>query len=199
MHKYILIIFIMLSFNAYPQSDTTIDITDELKKIIKEKKDIKQHINDKKILEDKKNIINWDILLLNAISYNDISSDIEYLIENGADVNYTTKKGDTVLMWACGEIDIDNTSDKILKNRKSVIEILLKKGANLNSQSKSNGYTPIMFAIENKNFPLDLIIPLINGSDVNILNNQKENYINVAVRNQRNDLIEYYINNIKKK
>lgn len=61
---------------------------------------------------------------------------IKYLLDNGGDINYKNKFGETFFMYAS-----KSSTD---------IEYLIKKGANINNQSL-NGETPLIWAIKDEN------------------------------------------------
>jgi len=98
---------------------------------------------------------------------------IKHLIDSGADANKTIKKyKSTALMSACIENDekvalllVNHTKDldaqsndgdsplldAVNNNMINVVELLLKKKANVNIQNITNGITPLMIACANEN------------------------------------------------
>ena len=76
----------------------------------------------------------------------------KYLIDHGANVNSHNPWGETPLHWAAND------------NNKKVVEILLKKGANVNCASDTLKITPLMYAAEKGN--KDIITLLLkSGAD----------------------------------
>lgn len=90
---------------------------------------------------------------------------IKYLIENGADINYKNKYGETFFMYAC-KSSID-------------IEYLIKQGANINTQSL-NGETPLIWSIKDEN-DTNVRILLENDADVKLETVEHKNAFQIAL------------------
>lgn len=84
---------------------------------------------DKPITKDTKHT-----LLMRAVFSTNVNS-VQYVLGKGADVNVVTGKGETALTIA------------IQKNQMEIINILLDKGANVNTFNPKNGLRPIDLAI----------------------------------------------------
>lgn len=70
---------------------------------------------------------------------NDHLAIVEYFVENGVDIDYKNKNGETALMGAS------------MYDNPQIVEYLIKKGASLNERSHTSGKTALMFASEKGN------------------------------------------------
>lgn len=96
-------------------------------------KSLIEHSNDKSKLINTENIQGETPLILFSNFSDDI---IKYLIDNGGDINYKNKFGETFFMYACiSSLDIT---------------YLINKGANINNKS-SIEETPLIWAIKDSN------------------------------------------------
>lgn len=91
---------------------------------------------------------------------------MKLLLEKGADVNLKNKSNMTALTIA------------VIANKVGAVKLLLKNNANVNVVSTLNNQTPLMFALQNKNFP---IIKMLKEKDVDI--HAKDSYGNTALLN----------------
>lgn len=76
------------------------------------------------------------------------------LLRNGADVNITDNSNKTPLHYAC------------IRDNESVVLSLVKHNANVNIQCEVNNWTPIFFAVRNKNLKIVKLL-LEKGADIN--------------------------------
>ncbi|MEQ8222355.1 MAG: ankyrin repeat domain-containing protein [Candidatus Eremiobacterota bacterium] len=77
---------------------------------------------------------------------------IKFLLDNGADINAKTNRGDTVLFIA------------VIKGNKDIIELLINKGANLELGDKS---TPLFTAAYNNNLEIASLL-IDRGANIDI-------------------------------
>jgi ankyrin repeat protein len=112
------------------------------------------HVKDKPKFINKENREGETALILFANSSDNI---IKYLIENGGDINYKNKLGETFFMHAC----------------KSSFDIsyLITKGADIDNQSKI-GETALMWAIKDEN---DTKVKILLDKNANILLETRDN------------------------
>ncbi|WP_191014196.1 ankyrin repeat domain-containing protein [Treponema zioleckii] len=112
-----------------------------------------------------------DTPLLSAVdNYNDYHTDgkldtriIDFLLKNKADVKVKNNMGITILFYLC----------KAKKPEIDLVKRLIKLGAPLNTPSDYS-YSPLTYALENKNIELARIL-IESGADVNLKDN-RENY-----------------------
>lgn len=110
-----------------------------------------------------------------AISGN--SQNLDFLLEQGIDVNYHHDQGFTVLIEAVGENDI------------ATVQKLLKKGADVNLKTTNFwGGTALMKAAENGNEEIVRLL-LEHGADVNVLDNYKEAALVYAVKKGHENIV----------
>ncbi len=97
---------------------------------------------------------------------------VEFLIDNGVEVNVKDKEGNTPLIKACNGNNI------------SIIRKLLKAGAKVNVKN-NKGETPIIVVAKNNG--LSLVLPMLveAGADINERNEYGENIITAALRSER--------------
>jgi ankyrin repeat protein len=90
---------------------------------------------------------------------------IKYLLDNGGDINYKNKYGETFFMYAC----------------KSSIDItyLIKHGANINNQSL-NGETSLMWAIKDEN-ETNVKLLLDNNANIKLETIEHKNAYQIAL------------------
>lgn len=90
---------------------------------------------------------------------------IKYLLDNGGDINYKNKYGETFFMYAC-----KSSTD---------IEYLIKQGANINTQSL-NGETPLIWSIKDEN-DINVRILLENNANVQLETIEHKNAYQIAL------------------
>jgi len=90
---------------------------------------------------------------------------IKYLLDNGGDINYKNKYGETFFMYAS-----KSSTD---------IEYLIKKGANINNQSL-NGETPLIWAIKDEN-DTNVKILLENNANLTFETTEHKNAYQIAL------------------
>ena len=97
---------------------------------------------------------------------------VEFLIDNGVEINVKDKEGNTPLIKAC------------YGNNISIIRKLLKAGAKVNVKN-NKGETPIIVVAKNNG--LSLVLPMLveAGADINERNEYGENIITAALRSER--------------
>lgn len=126
------------------------------------KKDIKSGI-------DINSVDNFNDSLLNHACHNDQFDIVQFLIENGADINYVkiTDINHTPLMLAC------------LIGSLKIVKFLIKNRANVNFKNNNfHNRTALICAIESDKINLELILFLLkNKADIFDLNIQNYNRI----------------------
>jgi len=95
----------------------------------------------------------WGVTALMAAVEKGYEDIINFLLEEGADIEAKNNKGQTALMRA------------VLVENQSIVDLLLSKGANVNVKDNL-GITPLMYAVETENKDIvDLL--LSKGANVN--------------------------------
>lgn len=113
---------------------------------------------------------------------------VEYLIDNGADVNAVSTDNYTALHFMAKSTNF------------AMAKLLIKKGADLNKKDKS-GNTPIFYTIKKTNTQM-LKLLIDNGADINIKNKFGYTPLVFAITKQNTPIAEMLINkgaNIKVK
>ncbi|OUM58897.1 hypothetical protein PIROE2DRAFT_64118 [Piromyces sp. E2] len=106
---------------------------------------------------------------------------VEYLIENGADIDKGNNTGDTPLIISCK------------KGNDNIVNYLINNGANINKENE-DGDTPLMIAFNKENE--DLIETLIeNGADVDVENKKGDIPLIIACQKNNEDMVDYLIEN----
>ncbi len=113
------------------------------------------------------------------------AEDVERCLNQGAKVSdKILPNGLTPLHWAAR-----------CTKHKEVIEILLKKGAEINVPERT-GLTPLHWAVQNPNIPVEIVdIMVQNGGDIHVrTKNTKSSLIETAIRNAtKGDVLKYLI------
>ncbi|HEX4922397.1 MAG TPA: ankyrin repeat domain-containing protein [Candidatus Bathyarchaeia archaeon] len=112
-------------------------------------------------------------------SYLGQKGSVEYLTENGADVNAIAKDGSrfTPLTGAASQ------------NHNEIAKILVKKGAVVDHQYEG-GFTPLMHACAAGNIELVTLL-LENGANPNAKNSEGKTPLSFALEKSNNDLADY--------
>jgi len=105
---------------------------------------------------------------------------INFLLENGADINKLDGYGNSLLFSA-----IKNNNIKLIK-------FLLKKNANINFQNKYT--TPLMLAIKMKNIELVKIL-LKNGANINFQDKNLNTPLILAIKMKNIELVKILLKN----
>lgn len=134
-----------------------------------------------------------------AITINNISI-INYLLNNGADIEHHDTSGNSPLMYAIGIRDlnviklllkrganpnsVNNNGksvliDAILKSDVSIVELLIKNGVDINRYD-NNQEIPLMYAVYHGNVEITKLL-LENGADIKAVNNNLESIMNYAL------------------
>jgi ankyrin repeat protein len=163
-----LLLLLLLSVNGvFAQSSSSFDIARKGK------------ISDIKFLFEKdKNIVNAiddnGTSMLILACYRGNHEVAQFLIDNGADLNYVSKNG-TALM-AC-----------VVKNELSLVDALLKKKANVDLADE-NGITALIFAVQLKNVPM--VKKLVNsGANAGLKCKQEKTAFEYAVFSNNEEII----------
>jgi ankyrin repeat protein len=131
---------------------------------------------------------------------------VEFLLKSGADVNSSSKYGDTPLSLAARNHEL-NVATLLLRNNAKVnsrddggwtplhkatskcdlemAELLLSNGANPNLKSTDTGGTPLHLAVECKKAMVELLIT--KGADAKLKNSNGDTALDLAT-----DLADYY-------
>ncbi|ORX87163.1 ankyrin, partial [Anaeromyces robustus] len=105
----------------------------------------------------------------------------QYLINNGANVNYENEKGLTPLIYA------------IHKENLKMIDLLISHHVEIDKKNKNDGTTSLMYAINSQK--MEIIEALVNnGFSLNEKDNKGETALFYAVRVKNFKIIEYLIN-----
>ena len=92
---------------------------------------------------------------------------VDFCIKHGVDINATDNSGDTALIMACSDSDVN------------VIKKLLDNGANINMKNPLNGNTPLITATAKKY--VDVVKLLMeSGADVNARNKLGKSALDIA-------------------
>ncbi len=112
----------------------------------------------KTIIKNGANIRTYDKKQMNALfvasNYNDNPKIVEYLLDNGFNINETNEFGNSAVLYAAGNSNIN------------VIKTLVARGADLNSTNNS-GSTTLMMASTSPNYMEMAKFLIENGVDVN--------------------------------
>lgn len=101
-----------------------------------ELQDVRMYITDKNMANATSTLTGWSLLM--NMSLRGKYDIVDYLISQGADVNYSCPLGWTALMLAC------------TNQHFNIVKLLISNGANVNAQA-TNGFTPVMFVMLNVN------------------------------------------------
>lgn len=113
------------------------------------------------------------LMLASRDGYPDI---VEFLIQNGADVNSVSRIGDTSLITVT-QNSIMNKDDQL-----NIVEQLIKAGANINFQDEY-GKTPLILATES-NSPKIVSKLLLSGADISVKDKHENTALDIAVSNE---------------
>ena len=80
---------------------------------------------------------------------------VKLLAENGANLDEKTNDGDTLLIKA------------IEKGNTEIVDLLIKKGANVELANEKDGWTPLVHAIVRANFKIVKLL-VDNGANINV-------------------------------
>lgn len=108
-------------------------------------------------------------LLLESVKYGNINN-ISKVIDRGVDINYIDLEGHSALSLA-----------SIFNNDPKVVELLVQKGASIDTRCGKGGFTPLMLACLNNENPMVVIKLLELGADTSIESNQGYNAIGATV------------------
>ena len=146
---------------------------------------------------------------------------IEYLINNGSDLNYISDDGNVPLSMALDLKNIEiikllinngsnindlNYSTKenclhisVLYGLKEIVEFVLKKYSNLIDSKNINGKTPLFYAVDVGNLEIIKIL-LNNGADIDIKQNDGLNVLIYAInyKNINVNIIKLFIQHYQK-
>ena len=100
---------------------------------------------------------------------------LDLLIKSGGDVNKKSEDYPIIYATQVGNVKI--------------AEYLLSKGANVNTQRVSDGYTPLMIALSERNQELVKIF-LEKGADVNSVNVNAKSVLDFAITEKNTEIIE---------
>lgn len=102
---------------------------------------------------------------------------IEYLISTGINVDFNEKNFVTPLMLACKNAQLET------------IALLLKKGANINAQTRKLQYTPIIYACKSHSYSTFKLL-VDNGANINITTKYKNTLLHIlSEENYQNILL----------
>ena len=107
---------------------------------------------------------------------------LKELLNSGADVNQKDDFGWTPLKAA---IDMHNAQ---------MIRLLCTNGAELNLIYRPEGWSPLTYAIEEKDCNLEIVRLLVdNGADINLLDGNGGNPFHEAISQQRKDIVDFFL------
>lgn len=107
---------------------------------------------------------------------------VNALLKKGANINAANEYGETALSNAL------NPLDQVVDIE--LIKILLGNGANVNTQSK-DGWTPLMKVAGNSDIDISVLkLILEKGANPNLTNKENENALDIAVYEERKDVVE---------
>jgi ankyrin repeat protein len=113
------------------------------------------------------------LMLASGDGYPDI---VEFLIQNGANVNYVSSSGDTPLI----KVAQNSIMDK--DDQFNIVERLITSGANVNYQDKY-GKTPLILATES-NSPNIVGKLLLSGADISVKDKDESTALDIAISNE---------------
>lgn len=114
---------------------------------------------------------------------------VKYFLEQGLDVNATTKLGVTPLMAACGTFPVNSFGDR---NPIPVVQTLLQAGAQINHQSK-RGFSAFLHAARNQDLSLAKYLHQ-HGADPTLTNQKGQNALILSSPFATAQTANYYIN-----
>lgn len=162
------LVIILLAFNAaFAQNNNSFDVArkgslSEIKLLFEKDKSVVNAIDD-----------NGTTMLILAC-YRGNKEVAQFLIDNGADLNYVSKNG-TALM-AC-----------VVKNESLLVDELLKKKTNLDL-TDANGITALMLAVQFTNF--EMVKKLVSaGANKALKCNQNKTAFEYAVFSNNEDIV----------
>ena len=117
------------------------------------------------------------LMLASGHGYPDI---VEFLIQNGADVNSVSSSGDTPLIKVA-QNSIMNKDDQL-----NIVEQLITAGANINFKGEY-GMTPLILATES-NSPKIVSKLLLSGADISVKDNNENTALDIAVSNEMTEI-----------
>jgi len=137
-----------------------------------------------KFIKSKGGIVYEDSLHMLAVNAFNVNLDmVNFMIDNGAKINFVEKKGYTPL------------HSVIINKNKNLLKILLDKKVDINPISLS-GNTPIHMVTKENNGDIGMLKSLINnGADVNTVNKLGQTPLYNAIMNNYIDVAEYLIAN----
>lgn len=125
------------------------------------------------------NFSDWDNKNILTIACNFYPNQLEEIISRGGNVNSIERYKTTGLMILCHKRDQT-------KN----IKLMIDKGCDVNFQDR-DGWTALMISVTRN---IDAFKILVECSDINIVNNNKENVLFILMRNPKLELIKLLLN-----
>jgi len=124
--------------------------------------------------------------LLNAVIRAD-KKEVKMLLENGADASTCNEDGWTGLMFASAKDHLIAASNQ--RDYHTVVEYLLKYGANIDAQSKDGGATALFIAVGNGNTH-EIRLLLEHGANVHIKTHTGETPLSFASNKGHTSIVE---------
>ena len=138
-------------------------------------KDSISHLKNSNLLDEKFEVEDKNLLLLSLIFKNtDIA---KILIDCGANAEISDFNKMTPLMWAC------------YFNLSEIVELLIQNGVNTNSKTRLYCWTALMHA-SYANSIESVKILLKNGVDINLVDNEGKKAIDIAIREEHEEIVK---------
>lgn len=102
---------------------------------------------------------------------------VQFLVENGSNIEATTFLGTTPLTLACDS----DFSDELVK----VISYLLEKGANVNHKESADQSSALHFAAQRKNSLKIVELLLKHGANINVVNSEGNTPLDCVLKLQK--------------